>query len=247
MQQYNIIKLDETDSTNAYAHEFSASFEDRTVVSAAKQTAGRGRYNRKWLAGNSSNVYMTFVLKPSDTGDYPYSNLTQYLSVIVCRVLENCYDMQPSIKWPNDILVSGAKIAGILAETSVKDGKIDCIALGIGINVNLEKEIIDKIDQKAVSMAVLKHRSFESDEIRDKICSAFFEDYDKFIQKGFSYIKEEYVKRCGFLGGRIKIREQNKEFWAQSVDDDGLLAVKDDFGIESKIITGDVLCAFVQK
>ena len=242
MSKYTVITLDEVESTNAYALEFMSSFEDKTVIKAVKQTKGRGRYNRKWLSDESSNLYMTIILKPDSTENYPFPNLTQYLSVSVSRVLEKDYDITPSIKWPNDILVNGYKISGILAEASAEKGKIRGIALGIGVNVNMQKETLELIDQKATSMAVLKNQNFDTDEVLNKICTSFFENYEEFIQKGFEFIKDEYVKRCSFLGGQITIREENKQYTAQSIDNNGLLIVKDDFNQESKIITGDVLC-----
>ena len=242
MSNYTIVTLKEVDSTNAYALEFIDSFDDKTVITAHKQTKGRGRYNRRWLSDETSNLYMTIVLKPQNLQNYPFPNLTQYLSVAVCKVFENAFDITPSIKWPNDILVDGYKISGILAESSVKNNKIEGIALGLGVNVNLKQETIDLIDQKATSMYVLKNKNFDVDDVLKRICDEFFENYDEFIQKGFEYIQNDYIKRCGFLGKTITIREENKQYLAQAIDSEGLLLVKDNSGKESKIITGDVLC-----
>lgn len=242
MINYNVVKLDELESTNAYALEFMGSFDDKTVIVASIQTNGRGRYNRKWIGDNSSNLYMTFVLKPKSKDNYPFQNLTQYLSVVVCNVLENDYNITPSIKWPNDILVNGCKISGILAESTVKNNKIEGIALGLGVNVNLKHETIIQIDQKATSMAVLKNKEFDVNDVIKKICDEFFENYDEFIKNGFSFIKENYIKRCAFIGKNITIREENKQYLAKEIDNEGLLLVKDNFGNENKIITGDVLC-----
>jgi len=241
-EHYNIITLEETESTNAYALEFMSFLDDKTVIRAEKQTAGRGRYNRKWLSDGSDNLYTTFVLKPAGIENYPFSNLTQYLSVIVSEVLEKDYDINASIKWPNDILVNGAKISGILAETSIKNNEIEGIALGLGLNVSMPVSMLNKIDQKAASMAVLKNKNFDTEEVLNKICSLFFENYDEFIKKGFSYIKDDYIKRCSFLGGKITIREESREYTALSIDDEGLLIVEDDFNNTKKIMTGDILC-----
>lgn len=247
MSDYTVVTLDKVNSTNAYALGFMASLEDKTVITALNQTEGRGRYNRKWIGDNSSNLYMTIVLKPESSVNYPYSNLTQYLSVVVCKILEKDFNIKADIKWPNDVLVNGCKIAGILAETSVKDNQISGIALGLGLNINLKRETIDKIDQKAVSMAVLKGCEFKTEEVLKRICDCFFADYDRFIKNGFEFIKDEYVKKCGFLGENITIREENKQYKAVDIDDEGLLLVKDDLDRVKKIITGDVLCAYVRK
>lgn len=242
MQKYKLITLDEIGSTNAYALELMTSLEDKTVISARQQTKGRGRYNRKWISDNSSNLYMTIVLKPENTKNYPYQNLTQYLSVIVCNVLETEYAINPSIKWPNDILISDYKISGILAESSVKNNKIKGIALGLGLNVNLRQETLDNIDQKATSMFILKNQIFNVDEVLHKICNLFFQNYNEFISMGFDYIKNEYIQKCKFLGKNITIKEENKNYIAQTIDNDGLLIVQDSLNKVSKIITGDILC-----
>ena len=242
MLKYNTIILEEVESTNAYAFEFFNSFEDKTVIAAKKQTNGRGRYNRKWISDNSSNLYMSIVLKPKDNKTYPFANVTQYLSVVTANILDKNFDIKSSIKWPNDILVNGAKISGILAESFVKNNKMEGIILGLGLNVNLKEETIKKIDQKATSLYILKNRTFDTEEIMHFICKSFFENYDEFTQKGFEFIKEEYTKKCDFLGSKITIREKNKQYIAQSIDNDGLLIVKDDFNKDSKIITGDILC-----
>ena len=144
MSKYTIVTLEEVHSTNSYALEYLQSFEDGTVLYTTHQTSGRGRYNRKWIYDETENLYMSFVLKPSNN-NFPYTNLTQYLSVIVCKVLEENFDIIPCIKWPNDILINGAKISGILAETGMSSGKIDGIVLGLGLNVNLKQETIEKI------------------------------------------------------------------------------------------------------
>ena len=110
-----LLYLKEIDSTNKYAKENLVHIKDRTVIYAGTQTAGRGRLNRKWASNEGDNLYATIVLKPSDEIKEVYSNLTQYLSVILAEVLEE-YNVVPKIKWPNDVRINGKKISGILAE-----------------------------------------------------------------------------------------------------------------------------------
>ena len=244
MSKYTIVALEEVHSTNSYALEFLPSFEDKTVVFTTHQTLGRGRYNRKWVCDSSENLYMSIVLKPEKNNDYPFPNLTQYLSVSVCKVLENSFGIKPNIKWPNDILVNGAKISGILAETDMTKNEIDGVVLGIGLNVNLKQETLNSIDQNATSIAVLKNENYDCEKIARMICDEFFANYDNFVNGGFEYIKDEYVKRCAFLGQNITIREaeERKKYFAKSIDNEGLLIAIDEQNRECRIITGDVLC-----
>ncbi|MBQ3642193.1 hypothetical protein II906_09775, partial [bacterium] len=87
--KYETITLKEVDSTNSYALKNIASFDDCSVIYSLRQTNGRGRYNRHWVNDDTDNLYVSFVFKPKDVSSYPLANLTQYLSVIVCRLLEN--------------------------------------------------------------------------------------------------------------------------------------------------------------
>lgn len=244
MSKYTKVFLDKVPSTNSYAIEQIGFLKDKTVLFTHNQTSGRGRYNRKWINDDTNNLYVTFVFKPDDIENYPFTNLTQYLSLVLCEFLEKEFKLKPNIKWPNDILVDGNKISGILAESYMESNKIKGLVLGLGLNVNLKAETLDLIDQKATSLSVLLGENFEIEPILDKLCDRFFENYDLFVKQGFSFIKERYEQRCNFIGKNIRIRElgEVKEYFAQAIDDDGLLLVKDEFNKEGRIITGDLLC-----
>lgn len=244
MSKYSIVTIQEVHSTNSYALEYLPSFEDKTVIYSPHQTLGRGRYDRKWITDDSENVYMSIVLKPVRKEDYPFPNLTQYLSVCVSKVLEKEFGIISNIKWPNDILVDGAKISGILAETGMEKNQISGVVLGLGLNVNLKQETLDLIDQKATSISALKHQNYDSEKIVRMICDEFFTNYEQFVDGGFEYIKDEYIKRCAFLGKDITIKEseERKKYFAKSIDNEGLLVAVDENEKECRIITGDLLC-----
>lgn len=244
MSKYTIVTHEEIPSTNSYALEHVSAFDDKSIVFAPHQVSGRGRFDRKWVCDDSENLYMSIILKPENVTNYPFPNLTQYLSVVICRVLEREFSLKPTIKWPNDILVENAKISGILAETKVSNNKIDAIVLGLGLNVNLKKETLEKIDQSATSIGYLTGEHYDVEKILKNICDEFFENYDAFIKGGFEYIKTEYINRCGFLGKNIFIREANQkeQYFAKTIDDEGLLLAVDALGCECRIMTGDVLC-----
>lgn len=104
-----VYKLRKVDSTNLYAKKHIETLDDRTVILTKEQTAGRGRLNRSWIDLGKNNVFMSIVLKPSETYQEVYSNITQYLSVVLCHALEY-YGLKPQIKWPNDVLVNGKKL-----------------------------------------------------------------------------------------------------------------------------------------
>ena len=112
----NTVYLERVESTNLFAKSNLHDLADCTVVHAKEQTAGRGRMQRKWVDLGEGNLFMSFVLKPSNSFNEVYSNLTQYLSVVLCDLLDE-FGVSAEIKWPNDVQVNGKKIAGILSET----------------------------------------------------------------------------------------------------------------------------------
>ena len=160
MSKYSIITLDEVNSTNAYALENFHSLSDCSVISTSHQNYGRGRYNRKWISDDSENIYVTFVLKVHDVNKYPIANLTQYLSVVVCELLEDEFKLKPEIKWPNDILINNKKVCGILTEMSAEIDKLNYIIIGTGINVSTEF-FDEELNKTATSIFLETNKKFE--------------------------------------------------------------------------------------
>ena len=153
-----IIRLENVDSTNLYAKANLADIADKTAVCADKQTAGHGRFNRAWVDLGSGNIFMSLVLKPSNEFKPVYANLTQYFSVVLSEVLEE-YGLKPQIKWPNDVLVGGKKIAGILSETVMQGHSFKGLVLGAGINLNAKKEDLSLITDKEVTALNIELKS----------------------------------------------------------------------------------------
>lgn len=104
-----VIQLEEVDSTNSYGKKHIDEFGDKTAIITKKQTSGRGRLNRSWVDLGEENLFLSIILKPSETFNEIYPNLTQYLSVTLCKVIES-YGIQTQIKWPNDVLIDGKKL-----------------------------------------------------------------------------------------------------------------------------------------
>jgi len=209
----DIISFDKTDSTNTYAKQNMDFLLDRVVVAADLQTNGYGRFERSWVGLGPENIYMTFVLKPSDKLLPEYANLTQYLSVILCRKLESM-GLSPQIKWPNDVLLNGKKVCGILAETVSKGGLLRGIALGIGANLNASVEALGQIDRPATSLDIELGHAINKQDFRQSFVEMFFADYDKFLNEGFECIRADYERLSLFHKGtdntEIKVAVFNK-------------------------------------
>ena len=201
-----VIHLEETNSTNDYVKTHMSELENLTFVYADRQTAGRGRLDRKSIDTGEKNLFLTIVIKPENQKPTPYlSNFTQYLSVILSKVLEEDYGLTPSIKWPNDVLINGRKIAGILAEGTTQGTTFSGLALGIGVNLNTSQETLNKIDKPATSIFNENGEHVNTEIFLEKLYKKFCLLYDEFVCKGFISIKEYYENRATFIGENISI------------------------------------------
>jgi BirA family biotin operon repressor/biotin-[acetyl-CoA-carboxylase] ligase len=230
-----IIELESVESTNNYVKENSAALEDKTTVVAARQTNGRGRFDRKWIS-QEGGLYFTIILKPEKT-DF-LINLTQLMSIAVCRTLKTL-GVNAQIKWPNDVLVSGKKICGILSESIIKDGNFAAVALGAGINVN-QTDLKD-INAPALSLKMLGVNADKKD-LLNKILLEFFKFYDDVVQKGFVVIKEEYKNLFPAFGSFIKVSAGSDAAGIiKDIDNKGRLVLQTSAGAQKTILTGEII------
>lgn len=224
----NIVSFEKLESTHAYAKQNIHLLEDKTIISTDIQTNGYGRFSRKWVDLGKDNIYMTLVLKPSDKLSDTYANLTQYLSVCLCKQLEEI-KLYPRIKWPNDVLLNSKKVSGILAETAIKKEQFKGIVLSIGINLNISEEDLKKIDRPITGVNLELKQAINKQEFLQKLIKNFFANYNEFLGKGFKFIKQDYENYSVFLEGKenIKINIFNsvKEGIFKGFDDNGNLVL----------------------
>lgn len=239
-----IIKLEETESTNTYSKEHLTLLEDRTVVHALHQTNGRGRLNRTWVDLGDNNLFFSIILKPSKNFNSVYSNLTQYTSVILCKIFEN-YGLNPKVKWPNDVMIDGKrKICGILCETVIENNELKGIILGIGINLNASKKDVENIPDRIVTALNLEiGEPVNADAFLNEFLDEFDKNYEKFLLKGFESIRNDYLKRNCFLEKDLKIQVLNdiKSGYAKGVNSNGELILQTDSDKDLILNIGDIL------
>lgn len=206
MNRYRAIEFAELDSTNRYACERLRELADGDVIQAGIQTAGRGRWQRKWISHVPGNLCLSLVLKPTGApAELPLASLSQLLALSTCQALET-YGIQTTLKWPNDIQVAGRKIAGILAESVVAGQEFLGLVLGIGVNLNLDAATIATVDQPATALSLELGHAVSVPTFREVLLEIFFSRYDTFLAKHFPLIRSEYRERCNFLGRAITVR-----------------------------------------
>lgn len=229
--------LEKINSTNSYCKENIDNLFDKTVVYTSVQTSGRGRFSRKWVDLGCDNLYLSFVLKPSSHLESVYSNLTQYTCLILAEMFSE-YGVSPQIKWPNDILINGKKISGILAETVFKNNELKGIIIGVGINLNANEKDFSKIDKPVTALNIELNKSIDKMIFLESFTNRFFDGYEKFLKDGFISIKHKYENYINFIEKEITINNLNEKITgtAQEITDDGAIVING-----RKFFTGDIL------
>jgi BirA family transcriptional regulator, biotin operon repressor / biotin---[acetyl-CoA-carboxylase] ligase len=173
------IELETVDSTNRYALDYGKPF---VAVSARTQSAGRGRRGHHWYSPEG-NLFLTLTLPGTDTRYTVMAGIAAREAV--SKILPG---KEPLIKWPNDILVSGKKIAGILCES-----RSSITAVGIGVNVN-QTEWPEDLGSKAVSLKLVSGSKHEINDVSELIIESLGKWYNIFLSEGFRTIKECFLK-----------------------------------------------------
>jgi len=185
MCDMEIIKLPYINSTNTYAKDNAQSFSKKiTVIQAERQLQGRGRLGRDFLSDNSDGAWFSVVIKPEKDTISPRTVLLMPILAAgeTAAAIEDICGIKAGIKWPNDILINGKKVCGILCESSVADNSVLLIIIGIGINVN-QKEMHPDIADIATSLFMETSTLFSVDLLVQNICGNIACSYDK-IRRG---------------------------------------------------------------
>lgn len=185
------IHFSSIDSTNSWAKAniHLLDLNKITLVSADEQTAGRGRMKRQWLSTPKQNITASFCFfLPEETKNL--FNLAQVMSLSISKTLER-FGFQCKLKWPNDILISDKKIAGILTEIVTWEENI-CAIIGVGININMSVEAINSIDQPATSLFAEKGKKLDLEEVTKSLSIQFARDLEIFLEDGFAPFLVDY-------------------------------------------------------
>ncbi len=154
-----------------------------TLVTADLQTKGRGQFGKKWVSPRGENLIVSYCFFV-DTERSNALSLTHVLALSVAHVLE-LHGILCQIKWPNDLLVSGKKIAGILCETE-NLAPLMGVVIGLGLNINMTEENLQMVGQPATSLRQESGKEWEVKHLLNDISDAFLKDLDLYLQKGFA-------------------------------------------------------------
>jgi BirA family biotin operon repressor/biotin-[acetyl-CoA-carboxylase] ligase len=233
----------ETTSTNDVAARLArGGAAEGAVVFAESQTNGRGRMGRAWISPAGKGLWFTVLLRPA----FAPQGTTQ-LTVAAATALSRAITLQtgvtPEIKWPNDILIRGRKVAGILTEMRAELDQVQEVLLGIGMDVNLETgDFPAPLRRTATSLRIETGQKVSRSELAVAILRELDRDYQAVAEGRFGRLAEQWEERCTTLGRLVAIRFGTRVIRgrAESLDDDGALLVRGTHGLLERIVGGDV-------
>ncbi|MCX8084169.1 MAG: biotin--[acetyl-CoA-carboxylase] ligase [Calditerrivibrio sp.] len=225
--------FDEIDSTNSEA--LGGNYPFYSVILAKKQRRGKGRSGRVWLS-QEDNLFFSLVLPPLEIENLLPLNIVSGYSV--CEALRGY--CEAFLKWPNDIVINGKKVGGILIETKFSGNNLEKVVVGIGVNVN-QRYFPDELSNLATSLYLSKGTVYNLDEVFGSILLSFESFYDQLIKNSIDII-EKWCKYSYCVGKKIRIHYggEKKEFTEIGINRAGELFVIDEAGEKKYLLFGDV-------
>jgi BirA family biotin operon repressor/biotin-[acetyl-CoA-carboxylase] ligase len=233
------------ESTNTHLQQMfrkNQELANATVLATREQTGGRGRNNRPWLSTAGKDLAFSFLLR----SQMPSDNLVALPLVVgvgLAEALESL-GLDPYLKWPNDLLVSGKKICGILAEQVHNvQASPTAVIIGIGVNINMKPQEAKKIDQPTTSLYIEKGEVFSIDEVLSIILEHLAHWIGRWQREGFSAISPAWLGRCRMYGQEIRVTDTSGKVThgtMSGLGPQGQLLVTDAFGTIQTIWSGDV-------
>ncbi|WP_409301346.1 biotin--[acetyl-CoA-carboxylase] ligase [Peribacillus sp. SCS-155] len=231
------------DSTQKIAHRLSnEGAPEGTIVIAEEQSLGKGRLTRAWYSPKYTGVWMSLILRPN----IPFQQapqLTLLAAVSVVQAIEEVTSLLPGIKWPNDILINGRKVTGILTELQAEADRIHSVITGIGINVNQqEQDFPEELNQKASSLFIESGQRISRAELIQQTLVKMETLYDLYLEKGFGPIKLLWESYAVSLGKQIKASTLTETLYgtALGITDEGVLLLEDGKGHVHSIYSADI-------
>jgi BirA family biotin operon repressor/biotin-[acetyl-CoA-carboxylase] ligase len=234
----------ELGSTNTRARELAESgAAEGEIVIAESQTQGRGRLGRRWESPPLSNLYLSIVLRPGLPPKHA-PQITLAAAVALVETVGSFLPRPPVIKWPNDILIDGKKLAGILTEAACDTECVQYVILGIGLNLNYRAETMpETLRQRATSMADRAGENLSRETVLVRLIHDLDRCYGELEESGFAALRPRWEAHFGLRGRRVRVElgDQTIIGRAQGIDHEGALIVETDDEQRRSIIAGDVI------
>ncbi|HYL65253.1 MAG TPA: biotin--[acetyl-CoA-carboxylase] ligase [Candidatus Methylomirabilis sp.] len=231
-----------TDSTNRVALELGHADEpEGAVVLAEEQTAGKGRAGRTWQSDRGEGIYVTLLLRPR-LAPVQAPLLTMMAGLSAHSAIQGLTGLIPDLKWPNDLLLGGKKMGGILTEMHAEPAEVRFVIVGIGLNVNQEK-FSGELGAKATSLRIETGKQQSRLELLVRLLREFESDYNRFLREGPAGVTQKFEAVSSYAQGkRVRVTSGTASYAGTTagLGPEGLLQVKRDDGQLVTVISGDV-------
>lgn len=231
------------DSTNATAYQLALEgAEEGEVVVAEFQKKGKGRLGREWFSPPYLNLYLSVVLRPK-LPPHQIPLITLMAAVAAAEAIHNFSGLLPSIKWPNDILIRERKVAGLLNETQSEMDRIHFVILGIGVNLNMDVQMLPEgIQKKATSLRREMGREVSRKAFLRTLLRELERWYAIFLAEGGELVLNAWRDWAQIKGRRVTVSSSGEILTgiAVDVDSDGALILETDNGVARRVVAGDV-------
>ena len=235
--------FEQTTSTNDVIEKLARDgVREGVAVFAEAQTRGRGRLGRRWISPRRKGLWFSILLRPA-LRPQEATQLTVASATALRRAIEQQTGLPAQIKWPNDILAGGKKVAGILTELSAEPDRVRHVILGIGVDVNLSPgEFPPELRKQATSLKIEAGRAIARAELATAILQELDADYARISKGGFAKVADEWEAHGQTIGRNITIQVGDRRLRgrAESLDDDGALLLRTEHGHLERITGGDV-------
>jgi len=232
----------EVTSTNDVAKKLATlGAEEGTMVIAEAQTCGRGRLGKGWLSPKGG-LWFSVILYPKVKAKDAFK-ITFLTAVAIAKTIKKMLKLNAEIEWPNDVLVNGKKVCGILTETSIRGDTLDSVIVGVGINANIDSNFFPE-DLKKIATTLSAEVKKEVD--REKLLRKLLEELEVYYrmlkENNFDSILEEWKQLNHLFGANVEVISFNEKIEGQAVnvDQNGALIIKLADGTTRKVFSGDV-------
>lgn len=231
-----------TDSTNRVGMDLGhASEPEGAVILAEEQTAGRGRQGRTWHSERAAGIHVTLLLRPK-LAPVQAPLLTMMAGLSAHAAVEKLTGLAVDLKWPNDLLIRGRKLGGILTEMYAEPGLVRFVIVGIGLNVNQEK-FSGELANTATSLRMETGKPQSRMELLVRLLREFESDYNRFLREGVASVVKRFEVVSSYASGkRVRVTNGTESYVGTTagLGPEGLLQVERDDGRVVTVIAGDV-------
>lgn len=246
----NIYYEKSLDSTNDYAMRLAnEGAPEGTIVLTEFQRSGKGRLNRKWLSEPGQNLLMSILLRPEIEVEMAQKIALAITTILIDAIKDFLKNRKFTIsgleaKWPNDILLNGKKLGGILAETRLQNKTIKTLVIGIGLNVNSTiQEMPEEIRDSAISIREIIGKKIIIEDLISYFLKRFEENYTKYERSNYAGVVTNWKKYCNQFGQAIVVKKPVKDETGifHDINTEGYLIYRTRSGKVKKLISGDIV------